>query len=376
MKKRNQTLSLMRRGLFAVFALCSTIVIYFSSNAVMRTIKSEPQQNVVIVQLMSVRPEGTPQLRTNTGQVVYWEASLQELAQVCADGLPFELQVYESFGGLYYYSVSAKIGWMVFSFSLFLVTLFLLFWPLKKTSVHPFAMLSSKSRLALGVHVKEEIAFAKNPEDRRKRMAAQLAVQICCALSFIIIITLSWGWFWALLLLIIPILVTTMWDVAQSLLIRGLGILLLIASVFLGKVFIQNLTWRDLIAITANPYYVQTHVVSSQSGHQKGVATTERCVNVFFSYEWQDSTRYGYISLRENRMMDQPLINQLQTGSFTLLRDRSPTGRFLTSPTEQMIGQLVSGLGFCFCFVCGCLMLLHKKSMCLRQRGKPDKERA
>lgn len=375
MKKRNQTLSLIGRGLLVVFALCSTIVIYFSSNTVMRTIKSEPQQNVVVAQLMSVRPGGMPQLRTDTGRVVYWEASLQELAQVCADGLPFELQGYELFGGLYYYSVSAKIGWIVFSFSLFLVTLFPIFWPLKKTSVHPVAMLSSKNSLALGVHVKEEIAFAKNLEERRKRMAAQLAVQFCCALSFIIIITLSWGWFWTLLLLIIPILVTTLWVVAQSLLIRGLGILLLITSVFLGKVFIQNLTWRDLIAITANPYYVQTHVVPSQSGRQKGVATTERQVNVFFSYEWQDATRYGYISLSENRMMDQPLIDQLQTGTFTLFRDRSPTGRFLTSSTGQMIAQLVSGLGFCFCFVCGCLMLLHKKSTCLRQRGKPDKER-
>ena len=361
MGKRNQIWPLIKRGIFAAFALCATIVIYFSSNVVMRTIRAASRQHVVVAQLMPVRPEGMPQLRTTAGQVVYWEASLQALAQECADGLPFGLQVYESAGGLYFYSVSAKIGWLVFAFSIFLVTLSLLFWPLKRTSILPFATISTEKRVGFGVHVTDEIVFTDNPADRHKRLVAQVLTQSCCALCFIIIITLSWGWFWALLFVFIPILVTSLWVEAQTLLIKGLGILLLCASMLLGKAFTHSIIWKDLTAITATPHYVQTRIVSSQAGRQQGVATTERLVDVLFFYEWQDATRYGYISLSGSRMMDRPIINRLQTGSFSLLRDGSSSGRFLTSSTEQRIGQLVSGLGFCFCLVCGSLCLLHGK---------------
>lgn len=359
---RGKVASLLLRVVLVIFALCATITLYLVHDETMRECRNAPQREVEVHELLQVREGGVfpprvqdqPCLRTSDGEIVHWEASLGELAEFCRQGLPFRMNVYEMYGGLYYYSSYAARGWLIFSMSLFLFSLHILFWPVKRSKVEPVACISKRGA-SIGMAVTDKITFDLSQHERHRRIVFQVVIQGAFAVLFVGWMTYAWGWSWLLLAVALPVLLSTALVCWPDALVRFIDGALLLCVPFLAEAFGHGLYWRETTRIEAIPRYVRYDM--SHSADKKH-GTPEEVYEVLFSYDWAGRERYGFICLRSNQAAECALIRQLRGGHLQLLRDQSPEGRFFAFDAAWAISQLVSGAGALFCFLCGGAMLL------------------
>lgn len=358
---RGKVASLLLRVVFVIFALCATITIFLVHDETMRERRNAPQREVEVRELLQAREGGVlpprvqdrPCLRTSDGEIVHWEASLGQLAEFCRQGLPFRMNVYEMYGGLYYYSSYAARGLLVFSMSLFLFSLLILFWPVKRSKLEPVAC-TSKRGVSIGMSITDEMTFDLPQHARRRRIVFQATTQVVFAVLFVGGITYAWGWSWLLLAVAFPVMLSSALVCWPDTLVRFIGGALLLCVPFLVEAFGHGLYWRETTRIEAIPRYVR-YDMSHSSGNKHGAS--EEVYDVLFSYDWAGKERYGFIRLRSNQAAESALIRQLRGGHLQLLRDQSPEGRFFAFDAAWAISQLVCGAGALFCLLCGGAML-------------------
>lgn len=368
-KHRGKVASVIRRVVFVVFIFLVTLTVYLVYDGTMRELRNASRREVEVCELLQKREGGAvparvddrPYLQTRDGEIVHWEASLDQLAEFCRQGVPFKVKVYEMYGGLYYYSSCASRGWLIFSMSLFLFSLLILFWPVKNSKLDPVACTSTQGT-SIGLAITDKLTFDLSQHERRRRIVSQTVTQSVFAVLFVGWIMYAWGWSWSLLAIACPVLLSTALVCWPDALVRFIGGALLIFVPFLAEAFVHGLYWRETTRIEAIPRYVRYDL--SHSPDKKHGTPTE-AYDVFFSYDWAGEERYGFIRLRSNQTAESALIRQLRGGRhLQLLRDKSPNGRFFAFDAAWAIGQLVSGAGALFCLLCGGAMLL----LCQKKR--------